>query len=607
MDTSNTFNNEGQLTNFTYPLNTDNYQHGFDSMGRLLSLTNVTTSTTLANGATYNAASQLTGLNYGPSLGWAETRTYNTLGQMTRITVPTVMDMEYTFHATQNNGQITKQKDYISGEEVNYTYDLLNRLLTADTTSTAWGLSFGYDGFGNKLSQTVTKGSAPAMSVTVDAATNRLVGSTYDANGNLTVGSGMTLTHDISNRIATASGPSSEWYGYAPVNKRVWKKRQTGGSTYEENLYFYSAGGQRLGTYTLTDTSGTLALTVKSTNVYFGGKLVKEGTTWVALDRLASVRARHDGTTLTTFDHFPYGEEKPSTTTQDRNKFATYFRDHTNLDYADQRYYTSGMGRFMTPDPLETSATPSQPDSWNRYVYVEGDPSNFSDPSGLLKCGEQPYTEDGKTRSAVALGNTNESYLARLIWAESSSDPAEMTGVAWTVINRWKIVNNQVQLRFPASQLSLGPENGSIADVIGYRGSFDAVKGDGNANLTDAFQRSLERVLESDYLSADCTKLHNAIAVAYHSLPPELGGTGLFLDPFRGRGLVTHFQRSPRVPDPHTTFFGPVSPGGITNFFGLTDDQIKTSPRQASACDPNSPDYRACMFGGRRGGGRGGR
>jgi len=387
MDTSNTFNNEGQLTNFTYPLSADNYQHDFDSMGRLLSLTNVTTSTTLDNSAAYNAASQLTSLVYGPSLGWTESRTYNTLGQMTKIAIPSVMDMEYTFHATQNNGRITKQKNVISGEEVNYTYDTLNRLLTASTTSAAWGLSFGYDGFGNKLSQPVTKGSGPTMNVTVDAATNRLVGSTYDANGNLTVGSGLNLTYDISNRIATAAGPSSEWYSYAPGNKRVWKKRQTGVSTYEENVYFYGAGGQRLGTYTLTDSSGTLALTVKSANLYFGGKLIKEGVSWVAMDRLGSVRARL-GDGLTTFDHFPYGEEKPSTTAQDRNKFATYFRDHTNLDYADNRYYTSGMGRFITPDPTEVSAGTSG----NLATYALGDPVNLTDPIGLAPA--EIYNED---------------------------------------------------------------------------------------------------------------------------------------------------------------------------------------------------------------------
>jgi len=337
-------------------------------------------STNVASAAAYNAAGQLTSLTYGPS--WTETRTYNTLGQMTRMTIPSTIDFEYTFHATQNNGRITKYKDHISGEEVNYTYDSLSRLATAATTSTAWGLSFGYDGFGNKLSQTVTKGSAPAMSITVDASTNRITSHTYDSNGNTTNDGTRAMTYDISNRIANVSGgPSNEWYGYGGDNKRVWKKRQTGGSTYEENVYFYGAGGQRFGTYTLTDTSGTLALAVKETNVYFAGKVIKQGSTWVAMDRLGSVRYR-SGSPGASSDYWPYGEEKPSTTTQDRDKFATYMRDHTNLDYADQRYFTSAMGRFLTPDPYHASAAGNHPETWNRYAYVASDPINNIDPSG---------------------------------------------------------------------------------------------------------------------------------------------------------------------------------------------------------------------------------
>ena len=64
---------------------------------------------------------------------------------------------------------------------MNYTYDSLNRLLTAATTGPDWGLSFAYDGFGNKTGQTVTKGTGPALNIGADPATNR-VGST-DANG----------------------------------------------------------------------------------------------------------------------------------------------------------------------------------------------------------------------------------------------------------------------------------------------------------------------------------------------------------------------------------------------------------------------------------------
>jgi hypothetical protein len=35
-------------------------------------------------------------------------------------------------------------------------------------------------------------------------------------------------------------------------------------------------------------------------------------------------------------DYFPYGEEKPGATAQDRYKFGTYYRDTTGLDYANQ-------------------------------------------------------------------------------------------------------------------------------------------------------------------------------------------------------------------------------------------------------------------------------
>jgi len=122
--------------------------------------------------------------------------------------------------------------------------------------------------------------------------------------------------------------------------------------------------------------------------LYFTGKLI--GTTSVmsqnssvnfepvATDRLGSVRAR-GGQTMR---YFPYGQEMtPTTTSQD--KFGTYFRDaSTGLDYADQRYYASGYGRFMTADPSMPGKA-ENPASWNMYGYVEGDPVNLNDPEGL--------------------------------------------------------------------------------------------------------------------------------------------------------------------------------------------------------------------------------
>jgi RHS repeat-associated protein len=87
--------------------------------------------------------------------------------------------------------------------------------------------------------------------------------------------------------------------------------------------------------------------------------------------------------------YYPYGEE-PVTTASGREKFGTYHRDQaTNLDYADQRYYASGFGRFLTPDPYKASGGLGDPGSWNRYVYVMNDPINYRDRRGLEAEGDE--------------------------------------------------------------------------------------------------------------------------------------------------------------------------------------------------------------------------
>jgi hypothetical protein len=40
-------------------------------------------------------------------------------------------------------------------------------------------------------------------------------------------------------------------------------------------------------------------------------------------------------------------------------------------------------GRFTSPDPLQASARPSAPQSWNRYSYVLNNPLKLVDPTGL--------------------------------------------------------------------------------------------------------------------------------------------------------------------------------------------------------------------------------
>jgi RHS repeat-associated protein len=60
-------------------------------------------------------------------------------------------------------------------------------------------------------------------------------------------------------------------------------------------------------------------------------------------------------------------------------------RDNAGQDYADQRYYNVGAGRFNVPDALGINAAKLQnPATWNRYAYTLGDPVNSGDPTGRV-------------------------------------------------------------------------------------------------------------------------------------------------------------------------------------------------------------------------------
>ena len=343
------------------------YGYAYDSMGRLSSLYEPGNSSPSAT-ATYGVAGEVQGLTY-----WAvnETRQYNSMFQMTRMTATafgtTVMDMQYNYTTGQNNGRIASSVDGYLNETVNYTYDALNRLSGAAATNGAWGQSFAYDGFGNLTDKTPTVGSAPSLHVTFDAGTNRQNGVTYDANGNpASLG-----TFDVENRVLSMNGFFSV---YDHRGKRITK---AWGSNVE--MYFYGIDGRKLATYTCGTTNFQFTCGSPVFDTYWKGKLVKSKGQEVTTDRLGSVRWHR---TVGWSAYYPYGEERGSSA-DNREKFGTYVRDDATLDYADQRYYGVGTGRFLTADPSGLRAARLQfSGSWNRFSYVMGDPINRIDLNG---------------------------------------------------------------------------------------------------------------------------------------------------------------------------------------------------------------------------------
>jgi RHS repeat-associated protein len=364
-----TYDNEGRVTAMTHP-DGNSYTYGFDAMGRTNGMTLGAAPVVTAG---YGLAGQLTSITYD---GVSETRSYNALLQMTRLIAVSglnpVVDLEYRFSGTQNNGRVTSVKDWVSGEEVTYQYDALQRLSHAETVGPQWGLTFSYDGFGNLMDRVVTKGSGPGGPVGVDPGTNRLIGGQYDANGNfMSVAAGGYYGYDVENRLTVDNGSGGVQYGYDPANRRVYRWQDQ----VSEEVYFSGIEGKRLATYQI-DSAG---LSLQGTNLYFGGKMIRSQGQTVVLDRLGSVRWRSTGER---FNYFPYGEEYVATG-NGREKFGTYIRDSNVMDYADQRYYGVGSGRFLTPDPYRASGGPADPGSWNRYAHTRGDPINRYDPHGL--------------------------------------------------------------------------------------------------------------------------------------------------------------------------------------------------------------------------------
>ena len=124
----------------------------------------------MVSSVTYGPAGEVRNIN-GPN-SYSEARAYNSLFQLTSIIttqiannqLKNVVDMHYTYPTDGSNiGKISQQLDQTTGEQVQYAYDSLGRLISAQTTASPqgspWGYGYVYDGFGNLLSKNVTKGA----------------------------------------------------------------------------------------------------------------------------------------------------------------------------------------------------------------------------------------------------------------------------------------------------------------------------------------------------------------------------------------------------------------------------------------------------------------
>ena len=122
---------------------------------------------------------------------------------------------------------------------------------------------------------------------------------------------------------------------------------------------------------------------------------------WLVSDHLGTPRMMIDQTgslaNVKRHDYLPFGEELIAPAggrsaalgyvSGDgvRQQFTSYERDaESGLDFAGARFYSSNQGRFTSVDPLMASASPANPQTFNRYSYVGNSPLTVIDPSGMF-------------------------------------------------------------------------------------------------------------------------------------------------------------------------------------------------------------------------------
>jgi len=213
----------------------------------------------------------------------------------------------------------------------------------------------------------------------------------YDSAGNVItwpgyMGGTATYTYDAENHLTQVAVPSGSFtYTYDGDGRRV--KKSNG------KLYWYGTGSDPLDE---TDLSGNTNNSSFKEFVFFNGKRIasrdySNNVNYYFADHLGTARivTNASGTPLDDSDFYPFGGERViSSSSGNTYKFTGKERDgESNLDNFDARYYSSGLGRFMSPDWSESpEAVPygvlSNPQTLNLYAYVKNNPLKDTDPTG---------------------------------------------------------------------------------------------------------------------------------------------------------------------------------------------------------------------------------
>jgi len=288
---------------------------------------------------------------------------------------------------------------------------------------------------------------------------------TYDTAGDVINDNLNQYRYDAEGRLCASltAGPTYTQYLYDAEGRRVAKgaiastdwpaatatcAAPTAANTFAPNkVYILDLGGQQVSELAV---SGT-AVSWLNTNAYAGGKLLAtySGTdTYFALnDALGTKRMLYSPDGLkTNFYSLPFGDGLSSSgNAPDASPlhFTGKERDaESGNDYFGARYYSSAMGRFMSPDwSVKVEPVPysklDDPQTLNLYDYVRNNPLSNVDADGHACSGVLGNTGSGFcTRADAYAVFDNLVHNQTRFFAAASAATQELADVAVPVLGR---------------------------------------------------------------------------------------------------------------------------------------------------------------------------